>query len=116
VAIVDHGQVIAEGTVDELKRSMHRDHVTHIEGVIPNAARLAVEALPQVSKVGVSSANGSTKLTVVTEDRHNALHRMIEALTQNGATVQQVSPEEVTLEDVFVAKTGRTLADDTRVV
>jgi hypothetical protein len=40
---------------------------------------------------------------------------MIEALTANGALVQNIAPEEVTLEDVFVAKTGRSLAEDTRV-
>lgn len=114
VAIIDHGEVIAQGTVDDLKQSLHRDHVTHIEGVIPSAARQALEALPQVTRVGTSSANGSTKLTIVSQNGHNALHTMIEALTENGALVQHVSPEEVTLEDVFVAKTGRTLADDTR--
>lgn len=116
VAIVDHGEIIARGTVDELKQSLHRDHVTHIEGVIPEAARQAVEALPQVNRVGVSSANGSTRLTIVSQDGRSALPKLIEALTQHGALVQHVAPEEVTLEDVFVAKTGRSLADDTRVV
>jgi len=29
--------------------------------------------------------------------------------------MQRISPEEMTLEDVFIARTGRTLADDTRV-
>jgi len=28
--------------------------------------------------------------------------------------VQKIVPEEITLEDVFIARTGRTLADDTR--
>ncbi len=116
VAIIDHGEVIAQGTVGQLKQSLHRDHVTHIEGVIPDEARQAVEALPQVSRVGTSVANGATRLTIVSQDGRSVLPRMIEALTQHGALVQHVAPEEVTLEDVFVAKTGRSLADDTRVV
>jgi hypothetical protein len=41
------------------------------------------------------------------------LPRLIEALTQAGALIQKIAPEEVTLEDVFIAKTGRTLAEDT---
>jgi hypothetical protein len=28
--------------------------------------------------------------------------------------IQKLAPEEPTLEDVFIAKTGRTLAEDTR--
>ena len=115
VAIIDHGQVIDLGTVDELKRSLQRDHVTHIEGIIPERASKAVAALPQVTKLATSVSNGTTRLTVVSSDGRSALPRMIEALTANGALVQNIAPEEVTLEDVFVAKTGRSLAEDTRV-
>jgi ABC-2 type transport system ATP-binding protein len=115
VAIIDHGGVIDLGTVDELKRSLKREHVTHIEGVIPQEAQRAVAALPQVSKTATSVSNGTTRLTVVCHDGRTALPQMIEALTRNGALVQHVVPEEVTLEDVFVAKTGRSLAEDTTV-
>ncbi|GMR10011.1 MAG: daunorubicin resistance protein DrrA family ABC transporter ATP-binding protein [Anaerolineae bacterium] len=116
VAIIDHGEVIDLGTVPDLKSSLHRDHVTHIEGVIPEAARAAVGSLPEVTKVAIAVANGTTKLTVVSSDGRVVLPRLIEALTENGALVQQIEPEHVTLEDVFVAKTGRTLSEDTRVV
>jgi len=115
VAIIDHGQVIDLGTVDELKRSLRRDHVTHIEGIIPERASQAVAALPQVTKLATSVANGTTRLTVVSSDGRAALPRMIEALTTHGALIQNIAPEEVTLEDVFVAKTGRSLTEDTRV-
>jgi hypothetical protein len=40
---------------------------------------------------------------------------MIETLAKSGALIQKIAPEEITLEDVFIAKTGRTLAEDTRV-
>lgn len=39
----------------------------------------------------------------------------VDALKNNGAVLEQIAPTEVTLEDVFIAKTGRTLAEDTRV-
>ena len=42
------------------------------------------------------------------------LPRLIESLSQSGAVIQRIAPEEITLEDVFIAKTGRTLAEDTR--
>jgi ABC-type uncharacterized transport system ATPase subunit len=43
------------------------------------------------------------------------LPQIIETLTRHGATIQRIAPEEPTLEDVFIARTGRTLAEDTRV-
>jgi len=116
VAIIDHGQVIELGTVAELKRSLGRDHVTHIEGVIPAEATAAVDLLPEVTKVAVSASNGTTHLTVVSSDERTVLPRLIAALTENGALVQQIQPELVTLEDVFVARTGRTLSEDTGAV
>jgi hypothetical protein len=36
-------------------------------------------------------------------------------LTTHNAIIQKITPEEMTLEDVFIARTGRTLAEDTRV-
>jgi hypothetical protein len=52
---------------------------------------------------------------VITEDAPGMLADLIEALTSNATVIQRITPEEVTLEDVFIAKTGRTLAEDTRV-
>ncbi|MBP7693638.1 MAG: ABC transporter ATP-binding protein [Anaerolineales bacterium] len=115
VAIVDRGQVLALGTVPELKASLQRETVLRVEGVISTPAAQAVAQLAGVSRVA-AALNGHTTLTVVSQDGHAALlPRLIEALTRHGAVIQKIAPEEVTLEDVFVARTGRTLAEDTRV-
>ena len=115
VAIIDRGEVLALGAVPELKESLGREEVTRVEGVIPTQASRAVEGLPGVSRVALSAVNGHSQLTVVAADQRALLPKMIEALTANGAVVQKIAPEEVTLEDVFIARTGRTLAEDTRV-
>jgi ABC-2 type transport system ATP-binding protein len=114
VAIVDRGQVLALGTVPELKASLGREEVIRIEGVIPSRASAAVGKLGGVSQAAVAAVNGHTTLTVVAQDQRALLPRLIETLTANNAVVQRIAPEEVTLEDVFIARTGRTLADDTR--
>jgi ABC-2 type transport system ATP-binding protein len=115
VAIIDRGEVLALGTVPELKASLQREAVLRVEGVISNRAAQAVEQLPGVSHVGVA-LNGRTTLTVVSSDGHAALlPRLIATLTAHQAVIQKIAPEEVTLEDVFIARTGRTLAEDTRV-
>lgn len=39
----------------------------------------------------------------------------IRGLMDNGAVLEQIAPTEVTPEDVFIAKTGRALTEDTLV-
>ena len=115
VAIIDRGEVLALGTVAELKQSLGREEVVKIEGVISAQASQAVEQLAGVSRAAVALVNGHTELTVVVQDQRALLPRLIETLTAHRAVVQKIIPQEVTLEDVFIARTGRTLADDTRV-
>ncbi len=114
VAIVDRGQVLAMGTVADLKASLHREAVIRIDGVIPAKATEAVGALPGVSQAATVAVNGHSQLTVVSEDHQALLPRLIETLTRHNAVMQKITPEEVTLEDVFIARTGRTLAEDTK--
>lgn len=115
VAIVDRGEVLALGTAQELKTSLRRDAVIRIEGVISSKAAQAVQGLSGVSQAAITAANGHTQLTVVAEAHQTLLPQLIQTLTAHNAVMQKITPEEVTLEDVFIARTGRTLADDTRV-
>ncbi len=115
VAIIDRGEVLALGTVPELKASLGREEVTRIEGVISAGANEAVGRLAGVSRTALTAVNGHTQLTVVSADQRALLPRLIEALVAHNALVQKIAPEEVTLEDVFIARTGRTLAEDTAV-
>jgi ABC-2 type transport system ATP-binding protein len=113
VAIIDHGQLLALGPVAELKASLQRDQVTHIEGVISARVEEAVRALPFVLQTSRTAKDGATLLTVVSASGRENLPQLIEVLTRSGALIQRLAPEEATLEDVFIAKTGRTLAEDT---
>ncbi len=114
VAIVDQGRVLALGTVPELKAALQRDAVIRIEGVISARASRAVEQLPGITRVAAAAVDGRTQLTVVVQNPASALPRLIETLSAHGAVMQKIAPEEVTLEDVFITLTGRTLAEDTR--
>ena len=114
VAIIDRGLLLALDTVANLKASLGREQVTRIDGVIPHAAVKAVQELPVVRQATLEMQDGLGRLTVLSDHQPTTLSRLIEALGQGGATIQRIAPEEVTLEDVFIAKTGRTLAEDTR--
>jgi ABC-2 type transport system ATP-binding protein len=115
VAIIDRGEVIALGNVPDLKASIGRETVIRLEGVIPTQASQAVSELSGISRSAISSVNGHTQLTVVTPDEANVLPQLIQTLSSHGAVLQKITPEEVTLEDVFIVHTGRTLAEDTAV-
>lgn len=115
VAIIDQGALIALGSVAELKQTLARESVFRFEGIIPSAADQAVMAVPGVSRTALTNVNGYQRLTVVTGLSAEILTHLIAALNAHGATLARIEPEDVTLEDVFVAKTGRTLAEDTSV-
>jgi ABC-2 type transport system ATP-binding protein len=114
VAIIDRGRLLALGTVAELKAGLRQDGVLKVQGVISPAALAAVEALPGVRRAAVEPLDGGLELTVVSPDLRALLPRLIERLIEHGAVVEHILPEEPTLEDVFIALTGRSLAEDTR--
>ena len=117
VAIIDHGQIIALGSPNALKASLVREDAVHLEGVFPAATVEKLRGIRGIRNVVVhADSEGRTKLAVLCDNSRQLLPRIIEAVTGNGASLEYIKPQEVTLEDVFIAKTGRSLAVDTREV
>jgi ABC-2 type transport system ATP-binding protein len=114
VAIVDHGSIIAKGTIDALKQELGQDQIIKIEGIIPPAALAAIKQQPGVLNVAISESNHLTQLAVFVEDIRQTLPILMQHLLKHQAILEHISPATVTLEDVFMAKTGRTLDEDTR--
>lgn len=115
VAIVDRGQVIALGTTEELKSRIAQSSVVQVRGVIPELALPELRRLPGVGAATLSTSNGLQELVVLTSDPRRALPAVIQTLYEQGATIEDIAPSHATLEDVFIALTGRTLAEDTQV-
>ncbi len=115
VAIIDQGKIIALGTVDELKASLQQERVICVEGAIPATAYAAVKQLEYVDEVVLAAADGRAELRVVTPHPRRLLPELIRSLYQNGSVIEDITPAQVTLEDVFVTLTGRTLDEDTAV-
>ncbi len=108
VAIVDHGRLIALGTPRELVASLGAEHV--IEFAVEDGAPIPVDTLKALPSVeGVAHEDGRFRLTV--REVHRALPALLGALAERGSSVSQLATHHATLEDVFVAKTGRTLRD-----
>jgi ABC-2 type transport system ATP-binding protein len=110
VAVVDHGKVIALGTPRELIASLGAEHV--IEFAVADDSTAAVDdrtlrTLPSVEDV--ARDGGSWRLTV--REVHRAVPALLAALSERGAEPTQLTTHHATLEDVFMALTGRRLRD-----
>ncbi len=107
VAIMDRGKVIAQGTPGELIGSLGAEHVVEFE-VDGAVGRAALERLDGVR--GVSSENGTFRLTV--EQVHRAIPALLDELRAQQVTLSRLTTHHATLEDVFVALTGRHLREE----
>jgi ABC-2 type transport system ATP-binding protein len=108
VAVVDHGKPIALGTPRDLVASLGAEHV--IEFTVEAAEALSAEVLRVLPSVeGVRHEDGRFRLTV--REVHRTVPALLTLLAEKGASVSYLTTHHATLEDVFVALTGRTLRD-----
>jgi ABC-2 type transport system ATP-binding protein len=109
IAVVDHGRVIALGTADELKDQVGGDR---IELTVDSPAD--VEAARQVLAplaVGEVQADAGARRVIVPVVRGAAsLVEALGRLDDGGVKVRDVSLRRPTLDDVFLALTGREAA------
>ena len=110
VAIMDHGKVIALGTPRELIASIGVEHMVEFSTGRP-ADALDQSALRRLEGVrDVRSENGSVQLQVA--ELHRAVPALLDELERQGVPLTELRTHSATLEDVFVALTGRRLRDE----
>ena len=110
VAVVDHGKVIALGTPRELIASLGAEHVIEFAVDEASAGALddrALRGLPSVEDV--TRDGRSWRLTV--REVHRAVPALLSTLAERGAEPTELTTHHATLEDVFMALTGRRLRD-----
>ncbi|MFB6626337.1 ATP-binding cassette domain-containing protein [Streptomyces sp. NPDC056374] len=107
VGIITHGKLVAEGTPEELKRSIGDDVITVRLTGSPDTARHALRSLPVVQRV---EAVGTT-LTVSVSDGPAAITPVAVALSElSDLDVQEISLRRPSLDDVFLSVTGEHLS------
>jgi ABC-2 type transport system ATP-binding protein len=107
VAIMDHGKVIALGTPRELVASIGVEHMVEFAAGGPVDA----ETLRHIDGVReVEASNGRVRMQVST--LHRAVPALLEQLARQGIPLTELSTHSATLEDVFVALTGRHLRNE----
>lgn len=115
VAIIDKGVVIAMGTPSELKDRVGGDRVTlRIREFTPpeeaETAKTMLKDLPFVQEVIINEAQGNS-LNLVVDPQSEALITIQQALKQSGLPTFGISQARPSLDDVYLAATGKTLLD-----
>jgi ABC-2 type transport system ATP-binding protein len=107
VAIMDHGKVIARGTPRELVASIGAEHVVEFSAdrIVDHATLRDLEGVCEVR-----TDNGNTQLQVT--ELHRAVPALLQELGRQGIPLTELRTHSASLEDVFVALTGRHLRDE----
>jgi len=103
VMVMDHGRVIADDTADRLKSKHVGERIVVRAAGRDGAARLAAAVATEASDVAV---DGST-LTARVEDGPATLPALLRAVPD--VAVETAEVRRATLDDVFLALTGRSL-------
>jgi len=109
VAVVDHGKVIALGTPRELIASLGAEHVVEFSAGVPGGALPESVLLGLPSVEHVARDGESWRLTV--REVHRAVPALLSLLSERDAEATHLTTHHATLEDVFIALTGRSLRD-----
>lgn len=113
LAIIDQGQVLACDSPANLKKSLQKETVFHIE------VKLMLNNLDKFNQIpGVKSFAsehkshlGRTLLKFIFED-DSVISDVSQALNQNGSKILSLSKMEPTLEDVFISLVGKGLENE----
>ena len=108
IAIIDHGQVIAQGTKEELT-GMIEDKRT-LELVVDNAVKITDGGLREITGVSDIYLQENT-IRIESEREADNLNAILKYLTDHNVRVRDIDYKEVSLETVFLTLTGRKLRD-----
>jgi ABC-2 type transport system ATP-binding protein len=104
VGIIDHGRIVAEGTPAQLKAQIGKPTVE----VVPESPDELERLRGLLRRFGAETAARPGAFAVQL-DGHGALPEVVRALDLEDLRAAQINLHEPSLDDVFLAKTGRTL-------
>jgi ABC-2 type transport system ATP-binding protein len=110
IAVIDHGKVIAEGTPGELKASVGSGAL-HVRLRDPESRPKAERVLSQALGVPVHLESDPAALSARVSDPERVAHALAE-LSRSGVAVTDFALGQPSLDEVFLALTGRPAEND----
>jgi ABC-2 type transport system ATP-binding protein len=108
LGIIDHGKLIAEGTLSELRAAMGERDLLRLQGTFdPDSARSTLKDLDDTEIVNVDE----TAVTVALESGSRRLPGVLAALGATGAEVRETTLTQPSLETLFIKLTGKELRE-----
>jgi ABC-2 type transport system ATP-binding protein len=108
VAIIDQGMIVAEGTPAELKREVAGDVVSL---VLNGSTMKAAEVLAGQPDIWVLEGQQTDTLRLRVESGSAAIQQIMRTLDNSNIELGAIELHRPSLDDVFLAKTGRSLRD-----
>jgi ABC-2 type transport system ATP-binding protein len=109
IVVVDHGQVIAEGTSDKLKAEIGGERVD-ITLEDPADADAAIAALGPLCMDHPTAEAGIVRAPV--QRRHGLIPQIVRTLDEADVAIDDISIHRPTLDDVFLALTGHAAEEE----
>jgi ABC-2 type transport system ATP-binding protein len=111
LAIIDHGKLIAQGTVAGLKAELGTRDALQLSGEFPDSVRVALEnltgALDELEVIG--EEEGSITLALSNASQH--LPAVFDAVAGAGGSISETSLRSPNLETLFLLLTGKELRE-----
>ncbi|WP_037806673.1 daunorubicin resistance protein DrrA family ABC transporter ATP-binding protein [Streptomyces sp. NRRL F-2580] len=105
VGVIDHGQLIAEGSPAQLKSRIG----SHIDVVVESSDHLASAVSVLESLTGRRPEVDGSRITVAAVDAVPSLPQIVRELDASGAAIRDVGIRQPSLDDVFLSLTGKTV-------
>jgi oleandomycin transport system ATP-binding protein len=111
IAVIDHGQVIATGTPDELKAGAGRQVLEVTPADRTDLSEVAAVLSARLSGDPATSAE-SGRVTIQVDDGRQ-MPEIVRELDDRGIEVAELTLRKASLDEVFLALTGHTAEDTT---
>lgn len=108
IAIMDHGNVIAMGSSEELKKTHASKNIYTIE-LNENSSK--IESLVKNIKGVYKVKSKENTLKCYYEDNPKIIENLVTSITESGAIITNIKSEIPSLETVFLELTGKSLRD-----
>ena len=109
IAIMDHGRILAQGTLDELIKTIGEKVIVRVEGEFSLSS--FSEAIGSLADDGVELISAADDIVSLGVDDTDRIPKVMERLFSNNVQISDLKIHSPNLETVFLRFTGKSLRD-----